>query len=342
MKKIGYYAAGHTGKGFVNYLHTNCEGLKKIYVLKHPSYQVKTGILQRLISHFEQNNDVEVLYSSYGVKYLDGCIVRGRSIAFIDDTIADRLENVEMIEIGHPNATDYASNEQIGLHLQAAYDYFSRGLKIHDKLEDIFVHEMNFDKADEVATTFIERILQNAVRQGKNSYTYHRLFGTNTPDGAVNKVRELLNDLQYSCFIKGRAGTGKSTFMKKVLAACKEYGYDVELYHCSFDPESVDMVLVRDLNFCIFDSTDPHELYPQLAGEEIIDMYKETVAPGTDEKYEKEIAAVNGEYKSYMKRGLQELEKAGKWVTRIDERYLLSETEYEKLFDGIISQAEKS
>lgn len=338
MKKISYYVAGHTGKGFVNYLQTNCEGLENIYVLKHPSHEVKTTMIERVISHVESDHDVEVLCSSFGKKYLDGCIIRGKSLALIDDAIADHIENAQIIELGSANEQSHVLNEQINTHLKAAHDYFATGLRVHDKLEDIFVHEMDFDKADKVADSFIERILQHAKKQNKGAYTYHRLFGTNTPDGAVNKIRELLDDLKYSYFIKGRAGTGKSTFMKKVLASCREYGYDVELYHCSFDPESVDMVLVRDLNFCIFDSTDPHEMFPQRAGEEVIDMYKEAVAPGTDEKYEKEIETVNGTYKSYMKKGMKELNNAGKLLARIDEKHTLSADEYEKMAAHIIAQ----
>src|SRR5699024_12618825 len=79
---------------------------------------------------------------------------------------------------------------------------------------------------------------------------------SNTSDGAVNIVPSLIHPLKNRYYLKGRAGTGKSHFMKKVMQACQRHGFDIELYHCSFDPNSVDMVLVRDLDFCIFDSTD--------------------------------------------------------------------------------------
>src|SRR5690606_31689042 len=101
-------------------------------------------------------------------------------------------------------------------------------------------------------------------------------------DGVVNEVPYILNQVKNVYHIKGRAGTGKSTFMRRVVAACEAYGFDLELYHCSFDPGSLDMLLVRELDFCIFDSTEPHEFFPTREGEQIIDLYEEAVNPGTD------------------------------------------------------------
>ncbi|WP_054860951.1 hypothetical protein [Gracilibacillus sp. JCM 18860] len=80
-------------------------------------------------------------------------------------------------------------------------------------------------------------------------------------------------------FIKGRAGSGKSTLLKKVVSASKERGFDIEVYHCGFDPESVDMVVIRELSVCLFDSTDPHEYFPKRKGDEIVDLYKLTITP---------------------------------------------------------------
>ena len=54
--------------------------------------------------------------------------------------------------------------------------------------------------------------------------------------------------------------------MKRIAAAAQENGFDVEFYRCSLDPNSCDMVLIRELGFCVFDSTAPHEYFPGTAG----------------------------------------------------------------------------
>src|SRR5699024_10128680 len=174
-------------------------------------------------------------------------------------------------------------------HTQAAYDSFKTGLAVHDDLEKIYIDQMDFNKADDVAEKFIKSLLRGVQEQNRKSYTYRRLFGTNTSDGAVNIVPSLIHPLKNRYYFKGRAGTGKAHFMKKVMQACQNHGFDIELYHCSFDPNSVDMVLVRDLDFCIFDSTDPHEVMPEREEDVVIDLYEKTVTTGTDEKFADEI-----------------------------------------------------
>src|SRR5699024_11816101 len=108
-------------------------------------------------------------------------------------------------------------------------------------------------------------------------------------------------------YVKGRAGTGKSVFMKKILNACKSYGYDIEMYRCSFDPSSVDMIIVRDLDFCVVDSTPPHEFFPDSGQGVVIDFYELTVTQCTDEKYQKVIAYWKEQYQSEMKKYMKYL-----------------------------------
>ena len=40
--------------------------------------------------------------------------------------------------------------------------------------------------------------------------------------------------------------------MKKIANLAKNNGYKTEVYHCSFDPDSLDMVIIRDLDVRIF------------------------------------------------------------------------------------------
>ncbi|HZG72197.1 MAG TPA: hypothetical protein VEY51_11750, partial [Chondromyces sp.] len=121
--------------------------------------------------------------------------------------------------------------------------------------------------------------------------------------GAVDFVPELTDGLTKRYFIKGRPGSGKSTMLKKIASAAQEKGFDTEIYHCGFDPNSLDMVIVRELGFAIFDSTAPHEYFPEKPSDEIVDMYPGVIKEGTDEDYAKEIADIAGRYKNKMAEG---------------------------------------
>lgn len=330
-----YYVTGNTAEGFVNFLPSNVKEFDHIVILKHPSNALKTSILKKIIQKFEMDHELEILCSSLGNKYLDGVIIREKSAAFVIDTIATSgLSDAVEVDLGlflkereQPDTVD--ASTAVKQCLQAAHNNFKQGLSIHDDLENIYINEMNFQKADKEAEIFIKQVFHKAEKKQRKPAIYRRLFGTNTPDGAVNTIDNLIEPLAKCYYLKGRAGTGKSHFMKKVMKTAEDYGLDIELYHCSFDPNSIDMVLVPELDFCIFDSTDPHEKKPERDDDTIIDLYEKTVRQGTDEKFADEIDNITRHYKAYMKKGMGDLVEAGKHLDAKEQRYMFTESDVE-------------
>jgi len=339
-----YYVTGNTAKGLVNYISSNLQNIKQTIILKHPSDSLKTSLIQQVIDSYQSNYEIEVLLSALSSKYLDGVIIREKSLAVICDRVAKNNKIPNAVEIDcslftkDKPAINTELKEKIIHHTEKAYKNFRTGLSIHDDLEAIYINEMDFDRANELAQEFIQRIMKNQEKQNRKSTTYHRLFGTNTADGVVNEVPHITERMKKVYYIKGRAGTGKSTFMRKVVKSCKEYGFDIEVYHCSFDPGSMDMVLVPELEFCMFDSTDPHEFFPTREGEEIIDLYEEAVKPGTDEKYEEQITKVHNHYKSFMKQGVKELKKAGEYREKYESQFIFTEEDKNAIVECINQQ----
>ncbi|TMN21374.1 hypothetical protein FH966_00155 [Lentibacillus cibarius] len=319
MSHLHYYVTGNTAEGLVNHLDTNLTGIDKVIVLRHPSAKLKTAVFRGIMDRYA-NYNLEVLQSSFGNDYLDGIIIRNQSLAFIDESIAEA--NSTTIDLSDTFPASATARPNVDDLMQQAYDSFAEGLRIHDGLEEVFINQMDFNRANSFADDFIADLLKNVPKKQREPRRYHRLFGTNTADGVVNVVPHLIENIKHVYYIKGRAGTGKSVLMKKIANACLDYGFDIELYYCSFDPNSVDMVLVRDLDFCIFDSTDPHEFFPKRDGEEIIDMYEKFVAPGTDEAYATQINDLNKRYKACMKKGIQYLKEAGSYQNRWEDDYM--------------------
>lgn len=312
----------------VNFLDDNVIGLHQVIVLQHVSHTVKTAILKQLIYAWEHKYELEVLLSPFGHKYIEGVIVREQSFAIVtEESMTTKrscatpftLRNYIDPHIDHKRMRCVQRN--IDEWMAKAYDDFSVGLKIHDDLEAVYIKQMDFSKADALAEQLIQDLLTDVDKRKQTAKVFRRLFGTNTSDGVVNVVPQLLAERDKNYYLKGRAGTGKSTFMKRVVTACQDYGLDLELYHCSFDPNSIDMVIVPDLNVSIFDSTNPHEFFPKYAGDEIIDLYEKTVTPGTDEKYAEEIERITKHYKSYMKAGMGKLTKAGRLLDEFESAF---------------------
>lgn len=92
----------------------------------------------------------------------------------------------------------------------------------------------------------------------------HLFLGSNTPDGFYGRFNDMLS-LSKTIILKGGAGSGKSTLIKKVGARALADGLDVEFYHCSGDVQSLDGVYVPKLKWCVLDGTSPHALEPNFA-----------------------------------------------------------------------------
>lgn len=99
----------------------------------------------------------------------------------------------------------------------------------------------------------------------KGENTYRFFISAATPNGLVSFMPELTNGKKYPhvCLLKGGAGSGKSTLIKKsaTLVNCTS----AELLYCSLDRESLDAAVFDD-KISIVDATPPHSIEPHLSG----------------------------------------------------------------------------
>lgn len=83
-------------------------------------------------------------------------------------------------------------------------------------------------------------------------------LGNNSGNGFWNEYDGELKRADKVALIKGGSGTGKSTMMKKIAAFAQKQGHDIEIWHCSGDPKSLDGVYIKDINRAVVDATAPH------------------------------------------------------------------------------------
>lgn len=327
---LSYYVAGNTAAGRVNVLATNVEDFRHVIVLKHPSPQVKTSCLHEWMKrHVRTGTKVEILESVEGKLFIDGIIIREEGVAIISDTIIDEsIKNIHTLDLTSYILETESRLQSVHNHeknmndyLEKSWESFATGLNIHDQLEHIYIRHMDFDKADQVALQWKKRYLPTEGKKNSQGQVCKRLFGTNTAEGAINIVPKIIENFPVVHHVKGRAGTGKSYFMNTIAEACIQLGYDIEQYICSFDPKSTDMIIVRALNICLLDSTNPHEFTPKQT-DVVIDLYEETVAPGVDERYKDSIKETTATYKSFMKKGINNLQAARQNQRIIDDMYI--------------------
>ncbi|GAA4865314.1 PRK06851 family protein [Paenibacillus vulneris] len=322
---LHFFAGGNTARGFSSLFDSSLQGLDRIYILKGGPGTGKSSLIRFIGDHLVHNgHDIHLIHCASDSDSLDGLIVPRLKIGIVDGTAPHVIEPKlpgaveQYVNLGEAwNAAELraqqetiaALNGQIKQAYERAYAGFAEALRIHDEWEAVYIDTMDFAAADELTEEYKD-ILFGDRKLEKESRVDHRFLGAATPAGAVDFVPNLTEGLPRRFFLKGRPGSGKSTMLKKLAAAAIDRGFDIEIYHCGFDPNSLDMIIVRELGFAVFDSTAPHEYFPDRAGDDIIDMYLRCIKPGTDEANAEVLGSIKQRYTAQMKQSTQHLAEA--------------------------------
>jgi len=333
-----FYSGGNTAKGYFSLLHSPLQGLERIYVLEGGAGLGKACDLRSIGDGLASaGHEIWRIRCASDPDALDALIVPGLKLGIVDGTTPNALvpeapdaaiRNVNLGEACDPSLLSARKTEidglntEIALNYEAAYAGFAEALRIHDDWEKVYIANMDFQEADNLTREWVSRLYGDR-RQEREGREYHRFLGAATPQGAVDFVPALTDGLQRY-LLKGRPGSGKSTMLKKIAAAAAERGFDAEIYHCGFDPNSLDMVAVRELGFAIFDSTAPHEYFPDRPADEIVDMYERCISPGTDEAHAEALAPIKNQYSAKMKQSIGLLAETRALQDRLEQ--LVAET----------------
>ena len=290
--------------------------MQKLFILIGAPDTSKSNLMKEIGRRYEnQDYSLEYIHSASNHDVLEGLIIKELAVGIVSENglQAKDLNGLQAKEVyislgeakdmnsivSQKEMNESLSNKRLQAN-QLAYDTFAEALSIHDEWEAIFIDNMDFDKANDLTDELIGLLFENRFLKHGTSKVYHRYLGAATPKGAIDFVPNLTADIHNRYFVKGRPGSGKSTMLKKIAEQAEERGYTVEIYHCGFDPHSLDMVIVRELDFAIFDSTAPHEYFPTRNGDRIIDVYERCITPNTDEDYSLDIENVAQRYRAKM------------------------------------------
>lgn len=326
-----YFARANTSSGAVNLMTSNLKDITHIYSLGGNSKTAKSKLIQRIGKHFSEVFDTEFVVSPFDTNLFDAVIVRKIKFAMVDKDCIDKEIKAKKIDTdSFLNVAKLGTKKEklnsLLLNADNAYEglyrAYAEAKQIHDDWEKIYISNMDFPRLESYSSGVISELIGDKKGSGRGC-VYERFFGASVPDGSVNYINNLTEGLSKRYFIKGRPGTGKSTFLKKLAKAAEERNFDVEIYYCSFDKNSLDMVVVPELSFCVFDSTAPHEMFPEKECDSILDFYAESGLSGVDEKYEKELEMVAKKYKYRVSEGLAHL-RLGNLCQKEREFYLES------------------
>lgn len=288
---INYFINSNSSLGYVSYYESNFGKLKRAIRLNAYPLELTQPLFGEIReTAMNRSLKVETVRNCLD-NSLEGVIVPELSAGIINLPVYDTNEHNALALIGNENM------ETVRGCLASAYQKFAEARKIHDDWEKVFIKNTNFSVLDKLADQTVLALV-GEKRQDRDAASIDRYFGAASVNGSIDYIDNITCEIEHRYFLKGRPGTGKSTFLKKVANVALEHGYDVEIYHCAFDPNSLDLIAVRGLDFCMFDSTSPHEYFPARRNDEIIDIYSACVKEGTDELYADELAGFQAGYKA--------------------------------------------
>lgn len=331
-----YFVFGNTAQGFVSKMPTNLQGMENLFIIRGRPETGKACFMSFIADTCQKAGFIpEYLHCPSSPDAYDGLVIPELKLAVLDGTDLHYTRLITANPAARYIDTDSAFDSEklqradnaitgiiqniVSLH-ESAFLCFKTALGIHDEWEKIFIENMDFSKADALASAVIEMIL-GGKRLPKPTMTKERFFGASSPAGAMDFIENLTGNISKRYLLKGRPGTGKSTLLRKMAAASTERGLDIEVYSCAFDSNSLDMIIWPELDTCLFDSTAPHLYEPSGPNDEVIDTYAACVTPGTDEKFEKELKDLNERYKKAVQNGTDYLSKAKNLLDELRDIY---------------------
>lgn len=222
--------------------------------------------------------DLEFHYCSSDPQSLDGLVVPVLGIAIMDGTAP------HIVDPRHPGAVDeiiHLGNfwDEAGIRknkssiirltseikrlFQNAYRLLSTTKSYLEGMESYYSLDgiLNKSLLDFRGLGLLEEILTGKAAAGGGPGKIRRLFASAiTPEGPINYLDSLLNDLTSIYIIQGDYRRGKRKIIESIMDSAVMRGFYVEAYHCALDPDKVDHVIIPELGAAVFNSLEPHYL----------------------------------------------------------------------------------
>ncbi|GIO31243.1 MULTISPECIES: hypothetical protein [Paenibacillus] len=312
-----YFGRGNTAAGLYTLYDSILSGLDTVFVIDGRIGPGTSQVLGELAEAWKDNGWTKhYIHETLDSKRLEGIILEEARIGIVDGNAWSADPVLEGTEIRVIDATaalraglfeeaeaEVKEKEREIADLYAkAFDSFLRTLRIHDEWEKFYIDNLDRDRANQITAEFADEYL--IPFRSKKANVTRRFLGAATWQGAIDYVPNLTETLRTRIFVKGRPGSGKSTMFKKLAKEAETRGIDTEIYHCGFDPNSLDMLIFPELSLAVFDSTAPHEHFPSREGDSILDVYELAIKPGTDEAFAEEIAEIRSRYSASMKHSI--------------------------------------
>ncbi len=330
LKKL--FPGGNTSQGFFSYYdHIIApDAARRIFVLKGGPGVGKSSLMRYIGETMRDHGfDVEFHCCSSDNGSLDGVCIPQIGVAMLDGTaphVVDPKNPGAVDEIVHlgdfwdegllrqNKQAIMDCNRRVGRLFQMAYFSLREAKAIQDEWESYITEATSFAQVNEAASLLSDEVFSGVTPDFRGQPKARRLFATAiTPDGPVNYLGTVLQDVQRLFVVKGEPGSGKATIIGRIAAQAAAVGLNTEVYHCSFVPQNVDIVVIPDLSTAVANLSapvyfDPNCLTNLISCKEI--NLSAFLNQSTLEQYSAEISSCRARFEAAFNRAVGFLSRA--------------------------------
>ena len=329
-----FFPGGNTPKGFFSYYdNIIAPDTAHIFILKGGPGVGKSTFMKRMGAHMvAKGYDIEFHHCSSDNNSLDGLVIPKIGIAFIDGTAP------HIVDPKHPGCVDEIihlgdfwhqeklvknkekilnCNKEISRYFQHAYRMLQGAKSIYDDWKSTNLDALNRDSCNQKINMLRTEIFSHPH---SGAGKLRKLFASAiTPDGPVNYIPSIVEDMTHQYIITGDPGTGKSLLIQNILDTALLSGFHTEAYYCPFEPSKPEHLVIPALQTAIITSSFPHT-YQNITAPRI-DM-SENINKAVTALYADEIQFARSMYWDLFNKAVNYINKAKKLHDQLETYYV--------------------
>ena len=274
-KVTKFFAGGNTCRGFHSLFHyiPGPETTRLIIIKGGPGTGKSTLMKQIGQKAREEGLSTQLFYCSSDNESLDGLFVPALGLAMVDGTAPHVIDPKvpgaydEILNLGdcwnsaalQPHKDEIAALiQQNGDYFAQAYQYLHEAGSVMEKMRYLMGQAMDYRALAKMTQRLLSDLTAALPPAPEKPRERHLFASAITPAGLVNFYPSILQGVDRYYLLTGDPGSGKSTLLRKIYETVTDVGHDVQAYHCAFDPDRLDAVVVPALKTAFIKMTYPH------------------------------------------------------------------------------------
>ncbi|ADL11635.1 PRK06851 family protein [Acetohalobium arabaticum] len=334
---INFFPGGNTAQGFYSFYDYLPYEAEQVFIIKGGPGTGKSTFMKKIGERMiEEGYDIEFHWCSSDNNSLDGIVIKDLQVAFLDGTAPHLVdpENPgavdEIINLGrywdrkllkeHKSEIKQLNNQIWNL-FQLAYDDLAIAKSFYEKWKSNYIEALDPQKIEYKIKNLKAEIF-NSTEIADKKGEERRLFASAlTPQGPVNYLNNITKDIEKRYILKGKPGSGKAKLTEKIAKEALMQGYEVYFYHCAFDPEKIDTVIIPELNTALINGTPPHELNPNRKNDEVINML-DCIDQQIIDEFESNCLEAKENYEELISKAITKIAEAKSLHDDLEEYYI--------------------